>query len=201
MGSVFLGPILAIPLSRLTALKTLAQRARERLVLVPEERTAPPELQTWRNASRAGQQFLAKRYAGDYGLLQAILDPHQCDPCPLLRQRETVTLQPANASARWGSGSFRMARGPQRAGEKHGAMGCGFHDDITSQTLESPAADLHEWWQMAFRRYNESLELCPAHDQFFRMKWLPPCTNWREQVHANCQPAIGFLQKHKQDTA
>jgi membrane glycosyltransferase len=164
MVFVFLGPIVAIPFSRLTALKSLAQRAREKgWFLIPEERTTPLELQNLAGTlpGQLNQFFLTKRYAADYGLLQAILDPYiNAVHVSLLRQRETVAIRTREYLGTLGERLLQDGPATLSVQEKNTVL----WDPDSMMTLHrklwrSPASDLHEWWQVAFRRYNESLEL------------------------------------------
>lgn len=164
MGFVFLGPLLAVPFSRWTALKTVAQHAREKgWFLIPEERTPPVELRDLAGIfpGQVNQFFRGKRYAADYGLLQAVLDPYvNAVHVSFLRQREAVAVRTREYLSTLEGRLLQDGPATLTPEEKYTLL---WDADsmlaLHRKLWRSPASSLHEWWAAAFRHYNESLAL------------------------------------------
>ena len=164
LAVVFLGPIVAIPFTRWTAVKALAQRAREKgWFLIPEERTPPVELRNLAGTFpvNPNQFFRAQRYAADYGLLQAVLDPYlNAVHISFLRQREKAAFRTIEYLNTLGERLLHEGPDALTHQEKYTLLW-----DANSMMLlhrklwRSAATNLHEWWESAFRHYNESLAL------------------------------------------
>jgi membrane glycosyltransferase len=107
------------------------------------------------------QFFRAKQYAADYGLLQAVLDPYvNAVHVSFLRQRETVAVRTREYLNTLGERLLRDGPEALTQQEKYTLLW-----DVDSMRAlhrrlwRSPASTLHEWWESAFRHYNESLAL------------------------------------------
>jgi len=162
MAFVFLGPLVAIPFTYVTALKGLAQRARDQgWFVIPEEIDPPAELMEMGNAVAANdnQFFQSKRYAADFGLLQAVLDPY-CNAVhtSLLRQRDAVNVRTHHYLGTLGERLLRDGPAALTPEEKYALLWDSDSMGALHRKLwRSPASSLHEWWATAFRRYNETL--------------------------------------------
>jgi membrane glycosyltransferase len=159
---VFLGPILAIPFTFVTGLKTADQNTgKEALFVIPEEQNPPWDLQKMegRFLAHENQFFKAKNYASDYGLLQAVLDPY-CNAVhtSLLRQRDSVAVRTHHYLATLGNRLLHDGPDALTAEEKYALLWDGDSMGTLHRKLwRSPPSTLHEWWATAFRRYNETL--------------------------------------------
>jgi len=158
------GPVLAIPFSRLTGSTALGQRARERgWFLTPEETNPPLELQQVETpfAVPVVPLFESPEYAPQRGLLQVALDPYiNAIHVSLLQQHPTVNIRTRNyvmtlAEQLLVDGPFALGPREMRVLLWDADAIQLIHDRLWS----SPLTHLHEWWQTAFREYNESLAI------------------------------------------
>ena len=161
LSPVLAGPLLAIPLSRLTASNRLGLKARMKgWFAIPEEQDPPTELK------RIGEPFLtpanpffrAREYAPDYGLLQAVLDPYvNAIHVSLLRQRKEGSQRTREFMAFLADrllleGPLALTIAEKKILLWDAESMLAMHQKLWS----SPGSHLHEWWQAAFRRYNET---------------------------------------------
>jgi membrane glycosyltransferase len=158
---IFAGPILAVPLSRLTASQKLGQRLRRRgWFVTPEEADPTPELRGLDDlpAESIPPFFHAKEYAGDYGLLQAVLAPSvNAIHVSMLRQRAEAS--PRTREYVTSLADRLLLSGPSALtpAEKRTLLwDAEAMQSMHQQLWQSPSAQLHEWWQAAFRQYVES---------------------------------------------
>jgi membrane glycosyltransferase len=160
LAPVLLGPIFAIPFSRVTASTRLGRRAAERgWFLVPEE--ARP-LTEFRRLSEPFTEpdglFRATLYSANFGLLQAVLDPYvNAIHVLLLRQRPHVSLRTreyltALTDRLLWDGPFALTPREKRLLLWDADAMQAAHVKLWGR----PSSHLHEWWQAAFRHYNES---------------------------------------------
>lgn len=164
MAPIFVGPLCAIPFSRLTASIRLGERSKKNgLFLIPEETRPPLELQQIQEPFTVPTSpfFQAREYAADYGLLQAVLDPYiNAIHVSLLRQRYQVSLR-TRENMNILSERLLLDGPVSLTGSEKGAL---LWDADSMMALHqklwaSPASHLHDWWQAAFRHYNESIAL------------------------------------------
>lgn len=160
LAPILLGLFSSIPVSLLTGqLAPGVWVRRLGLFLTPEETTPPPEL------SRLARNLEACRrhpspvpeLAGDYGLLQAVLDPYvNAVHLALLRERDQKP-DPA-AEQRFAPLRARLLReGPQALGSRDKVALLLDADSIAALHRElwsSPSDRLAEWWRAAIRSYN-----------------------------------------------
>jgi len=161
MLPVLAGPLLAIPFSRITASQRLGLRTRNAGWFVTPEEIAPPaELRSLEDPflSPANPFFHAEKYANDYGLLQAILDPYiNAIHVSLLRQRKETGLRTREYMALLADRMLLDGPYAISPGEKRTLLWDADAMFFMHQKLwGSPASHLHEWWQAAFRNYVES---------------------------------------------
>lgn len=164
MAPVLIGPILAIPFSRLTASQALGRKAAAAgWFRIPEEQAPPEEL---KNLERpflppAMSFFQAKEYKSDYGLLQAILDPYiNAIHVSMLRQRKEASQRTQGYLTLLSDrllldGPYTLSPGEKRTLLWDADAMLAMHQKLWS----SPSSHLHEWWQGAFRNYVESSAL------------------------------------------
>ena len=161
---VFIGPLVALPLSKITASARLGRAAKVRgWFLTPVETAPPPDLATFGEPFTLPVQpfFLAPQYVPDYGLLQAVLDPYlnSLHVSMLRLRKEGVSLTREYLSL---LANRLLSAGPLALtpAEKTTLLWDSDAMLFMHQTLwSSPAAHLHEWWQAAFRHYVETSEL------------------------------------------
>jgi membrane glycosyltransferase len=161
---VLLGLTVAIPLARLTSSNTLGERARAGgWFLIPEETSPPVEFQQLEEPllARQSSYFQQAEYVGEFGLLQAILDPYiHAIHVSLLRLREQVSEK-----AREYSEELRaklLGQGPRSLSEDERNALLWDADALIALHRElwvSPAGQLDPWWQNALRHYNEATEI------------------------------------------
>jgi len=161
---VLAGPLLAVAFDRFIAHKSISLHARERgWFLVPEETVPPVELRlpdAKLSPQPSGEFFRSEPYVGDFGLLQAVLDPY-CNAVhvSVLRPRESVTRTQEYVSE-LGDRLLRAGPNALTAQEKNTLLwDADSMRGLHRRLWRSPACDLHEWWQVAVRHYNESLAL------------------------------------------
>lgn len=164
MMLIFLGPLLSIPFSFFTASIRLAEWAgKQGLFLIPEETQPPLELQRVQEPFIVPTHpfFLTDDYATDYGLLQAVLDPYiNATHVSLLRQRRWVNRETRKRLFALRERLLRDGPATLSAREKRVLLW-----DANSMTAvhlslwSRPTQQLHEWWQAALHRYNESVAL------------------------------------------
>jgi membrane glycosyltransferase len=164
MSPIFLGLVLAMPLSLLTAQAARGARWRERGWLVtPEESQPPPELARLEVLLREQEAWMGPLVPGeeDQGLLQVILDPYaNAVHLSLLRDKEPPSVGRPNLNA---LRQRLLAEGPTAlsAREKMSllqdrASVAALHRDLWS----APTSALSEWWRDAIRGYHL---LTPTH--------------------------------------
>jgi len=164
LALILIGPLVAVPLSKLTASKRLGQAAKAKgWFLIPEETAPPPELAAMEEPFTPAPNplFMTKDYASDYGLLQAVLDPYiNAIHVSLLRQRtENSPRNKENlallADRLLLDGPFALTSIEKRTLLWDAETMLGMHQKLWS----SPASHLHDWWQAAFRHYVEHTAL------------------------------------------
>jgi membrane glycosyltransferase len=158
LSPVVIPLVCSIPISILLSKASLGQAARKAgLLLTPEETFPPYELKRL-------QQNLAECYRhlppieplrGDYGLLQAVLDPYvNAMHVALLRQRK----QTDEAREWFTQLRERLLRdGPERftAKEKMALlMDAESMIMLHRELWACPAGNLAGWWRLAMRQYN-----------------------------------------------
>jgi len=161
MLPVFVGLFAAMPLTRLAASCESGRRARRHgLFLTFEEVEPPPELRSLEEVPTAPEMafFQSKAYAPNYGLLQAVLDPYvNSVHVSLLRQRTSTT-----AEVRENLDSLTeklLMDGPAGLASREKTALLWDADSMVGahrRLWSSPSSHLHEWWQAAFRHYNET---------------------------------------------
>jgi membrane glycosyltransferase len=161
---VLVGPLLAVPLSRITASVSLGLKAKtSQWFLIPEEVAPPVELAKLGEPFAVPQNALlsSRDYARDYGLLQAVLDPYiNAIHVSLLRLRSETSLRTrenmtALADRLLLDGPFALTLAEKRMLLWDAETVLAMHQTLWS----SPASHLHDWWQTAFRQYVESTAL------------------------------------------
>jgi membrane glycosyltransferase len=164
MALIFFGPILSIPFSRLTASTAFGQYAKRRgWFLIPEETSPPAELCRVQESFTVPVSpfFRATEYATDFGLLQALLDPYvNAVHVSLLRQRPQASIRTreymnALSDRLLLDGPFALTRAEKRTLLWDADSVMALHRKLWA----SPSSHLHDWWQAAFRHYNESMAL------------------------------------------
>ncbi len=155
------GPALSIPFSRILSSRHWGEWTRKRRwFLTPEETIPPAELLEVQQpfVVPAAPFFRAREYADDYGLLQAILDPYvNALHVSLLRQRPQVSLRTRQSLDR--SSEKLLQQGPIALTAREKRLLLWDADSMLHlhrRLWSSPGPQLHQWWQAAFRRYNES---------------------------------------------
>jgi membrane glycosyltransferase len=159
---VLAGPIVSIAFSHIVASNRLGDLSRRHgWFLIPEEKSAPEELQAVAQPFRLPAESAVPGGAGidDVGLAQTILDPRiNAIHVSLLRERSQVPLRTHEHLV--ALSDQLLQQGPQalQAREKRLLL----WDADAMQALHrklwgSPAADWHSWWREAFTRYVRSL--------------------------------------------
>jgi membrane glycosyltransferase len=158
---VLAGPILSIPLSRFTASNSIGIEAQKNgWFLIPEEMNLPADFHGIEEPLLAPAMpfFRGEEYARDYGLLQAILDPYvNAIHVSLLRQRKEPSIRTREYMAYLSA--HLLLEGPQSLSEAEKRTLFWEPDSMLAMHQKlwgSPASHLHNWWQVAFRRYNEN---------------------------------------------
>jgi membrane glycosyltransferase len=161
MIPVFFGLFVAVPLTRLTASLAAGRWARIRkLFLTFEEAEPPPELQAVAElpANPEPAFFQSADYAPNYGLLQAVLDPYvNSVHVSMLRQRTQAT--PETRELLNALMERLLLEGPADLAPREKSILLWDADSMLSahrKLWSSPASHLHDWWQAAFRHYNET---------------------------------------------
>jgi membrane glycosyltransferase len=164
LAPVLAGPILAVPVSRMTASTNLGLEAKTRgWFVIPEEVAPPGEVAKLEERVTSPQNILlgSREYAPDYGLLQAVLDPYinsvhvsllRLRTESSVRTRENMTLL-ADRLLLQGPNALTSAEKKALLWDAEAMLA--MHETLWS----SPASHLHEWWQTAFRHYVESSAL------------------------------------------
>jgi membrane glycosyltransferase len=160
MAPVLLGLMGSIPLSYLTGSIDAGLALRRRgLFLTPDETAPTPELlSVTQNMEQAGSgtRPVPEELEGDYGLLQAVLDPYvNAVHGALLRTKED---QPIVSEQRFETLRSKLIRyGPQalQPQEKVALLLDGesvrrLHDEVWS----APTAHLAPWWRVAINHYS-----------------------------------------------
>ena len=164
LAPVLAGPLLAVPLSRLTASNRWGLSAKAKgWFVIPEETAPPPELaQLEEPVDTAPDPFSRSReYAPDYGLLQAVLDPCiNALHVSLLRLRAEGPVRTRKhldllTDRLLYHGPTALTRAEKRTLLWDAEAMLAIHDKL----WYSPAPRLHDWWQAAFRHYVESRAL------------------------------------------
>jgi len=164
MVMVLLGPAISILFSRFTASENWGLKARRKGVfIIPEEVAPPVEIERLEEAFCAPDSafFAAPEYAPNYGLLQAILDPYvNAIHVSMLRHRPRVSIRTRDYMQ--GLTERLLLDGPFGLSprEKRILLWDAEAMEVAHHQLWSrPASQLHDWWQAAFRHYNEASEL------------------------------------------
>jgi membrane glycosyltransferase len=164
LAPLLAGPILAVPLSRITASASLGLRAKAKgWFVIPEEAAPPIELVKIQEpfVTPSNPFFSRREYAPDYGLLQAVLDPYinaihvsllrlRTDSNP--RTQENLVLLAERLLL---DGPFALTPAENKTLLWDAETMLAMHQKLWS----SPASHLHDWWQAAFRHYVESSAL------------------------------------------
>jgi membrane glycosyltransferase len=161
LAPVLIGPLMAIPFSRIIASTRLGRRARERSwFVVPEETQPPIEFQRLREpfTEYAGPHFPTKDCAADFGMLQAILDPYvNALHVFLLRQRHQISLRTHEYMI--ALTDRLLLDGPFALTPREKRVLLWDRDSMRAAHLKlwaSPGSHLHDWWRAALRHYSES---------------------------------------------
>lgn len=158
LSPVLAGLVLAIPVSIILSKSSLGLKARDLGVfLTPEEVNPPQELARLTQNLAACYKHMRpiEELRGDYGLLQAVLDPYiNGVHVAMLRQR-----RPSEESRDW----FALLRhrllseGPSHLTQKEilallldAESMIWLHEELWRQ----PSSALAEWWRLAMRQYN-----------------------------------------------
>ena len=159
MLPVLLGLFGSIPVSLITASERLGQAARRAGIFLTPEETAPPEilvrLERHLEACRESPRPLSE-LAGDYGLIQAVLDPYvNAVHVSLLREKDQSRRPETSHLDELCERLLRAGPGSLTAREKRSLLMdpdsvIWLHTHIWSR----PAAALASWWQLAIRQYN-----------------------------------------------
>jgi membrane glycosyltransferase len=158
------GPLLAIPLSQITASSRLGIKAKNmNWFLIPEEVAPPDEVANLEEpiVRQQSSLFNSREYAPDYGLLQAVLDPYiNSIHVSLLRLRAEANPRTRDsmelvADRLLLKGPFALTPAEKKTLLWDAETMLGIHQRLWS----SPAFQLHDWWQQAFRHYVESSAL------------------------------------------
>ena len=157
MAPVLAGPLLAIPMSRFTASRSLGLKAREKGWFVTPEEAAPPA-----ELAKMAEPFVTPRprpvrlpeHASDNGLLQAVFDPYlNAIHVSLLRHNADTGRRAEELGAIAGR---LLTDGPSglTPAEKKSLLGDAEAMLSVHQKLwSSPALDLHDSWRETFRKY------------------------------------------------
>jgi membrane glycosyltransferase len=165
LAPVLVGPLLAIPLSQMTASTRLGIKAKNKnWFLIPEELAPPDEVAKLEDPIAPPQSslFNSRDYAPDYGLLQAVLDPYiNSIHVSLLRLRAETNPRTRDNMELFSDrllleGPFALTPAEKKTLLWDAETMLGLHQRLWS----SPALQLHDWWQEAFRHYVESSALC-----------------------------------------
>jgi membrane glycosyltransferase len=158
---VLIGPIVAIPFSRLLASNRLGLASQRRgWFLVPEETLPPWELQQMFKATEppVNPNSSTLDHAPDFGLLQAVLDPYlNAIHVSLLREKSHVSLRTYEQMNMMTD--RLLLEGPLALTLMEKRMLLWDADAMLALHQKlwcSPATYLHEWWQKAFQVYNEA---------------------------------------------
>ncbi len=161
---VLLGPIVAMPFSRLLASNLLASASRHAgWFMVPEETCPPWELQQVLKpfASSASRFPPLLELTEDFGLLQAVLDPGlNAIHVTLLHERSHVPVRTREYLADLANRLLRD--GPQALTPLEKRTLLWDTQAVLSahrQLWRSPVPHVHGWWQAAFRIYNGNTQL------------------------------------------
>ena len=158
LSPVIAGLVLSAPLSIFLGKASFGRRARELgLFLTPEETHPPRELERLRQHMEECYRLMQPipQLRGDYGLLQAVLDPYvNAVHVSLLRQREG-----SHAVRTYFVGLRKrlLADGPAMLTHRE-KMALLLDAEsmiwLHEQLWKQPAAQLSEWWRLAMRQYN-----------------------------------------------
>ena len=162
LSLVLIGPILAIPFTRVSASSRLGRLGRSHgWFLVPEEIKPPPELQTLPEpfAATEAASVLAADFGEDFGLAQAVMDPRiNALHLSLLRERPQVSLH--NHEHLAGLRHRLLRDGPAALTPREKKILFWDADsmlDLHQSLWGSPQTAWHQSWQAGFRKYVASL--------------------------------------------
>jgi membrane glycosyltransferase len=158
MAPIFLGMIAAIPLSFFSGSLAVGKGLRrEGLFKTPEESQPQPELRELASALAArsrGPQPLPE-LAGDYGLLQAVMDPYvNAMHVSLLRAKDE--LPPATEERFAGLRDKLLREGPKALSPRDRMallMDVDSMNALHDRLWSSPPGQLAGWWQLALQHY------------------------------------------------
>jgi membrane glycosyltransferase len=158
---VLVGPIVAIPFSRLLASNPLGEKTRQRgWFLVPEETHPTWELRRALEplASPASPFPPILERSTNIGLLQAVLDPRlNAIHVSLLRERPRMPVRTREYLAALGGRLLRGGPSALTPAEMKTLLWDAEAMLAAHQQLwSSPAEQMHAWWQAAFRIYNQT---------------------------------------------
>jgi membrane glycosyltransferase len=158
VSPVLAGLVLAVPLSIFVSKSSLGRAARDLgIFLTPEETEPAPELTRLQQNLAACYRHLPpfEPLRGDYGLMQAILDPYiNAMHVALLRQRKT-----SEEAQEWFANLRRrlLREGPAGFSTKE-KMALLLDADsmiwLHRELWSCPAGGLADWWRLAMRQYN-----------------------------------------------
>jgi len=158
MSPILAGLILSIPLSYLTASRSLGRLLRQRgLLNTPEENRPPPELARLSSglASRRASAEPPQELFANYGLLQAVLDPYvNAAHVSLLRTKGET---PVATGERLVSLRAALLRDGPKALNPRDRIALLMDADsmlaLHRELWATPASRLAEWWRLALKFY------------------------------------------------
>jgi membrane glycosyltransferase len=166
---ILLGLTVAIPFARITSSSALGKKLRAAgWFLIPEETQPPIEFQHLDEPflTRQGPFFEQRDYAGEFGLLQAILDPYvHAIHVSLLRSRDQVSEKAREYSEE--IGATLLSQGPNNLTVEQRSTLLWDADALIALHRElwlCPGSELAPWWQNALSHYNESTAIATRRD-------------------------------------
>jgi membrane glycosyltransferase len=158
---VVIGPLLSIPFCRMLASNALGLKSRAKgWFVIPEETHPPWELEELLEPDEPPISPFAgvPDFAADVGLLQAVVDPYvNAIHASLLHERSQISGGTHEFLIILGDRLLREGPGALTPAEKRRLL----WDADAMQTVHvklwhSSPSDVHEWWQQAFQRFNDS---------------------------------------------
>ncbi len=159
LSLIFLGPLISVPLSLLLGSARWGARTRENgWFVVPQESEEAVELRQMEEMPVAlSGYFRSQKFAPDYGLLKAILDPYvNAIHISMLRHHSGMSMR--TRSYVDGLAHRILKEGPAGLNDRekrHLLWDPEAIAHLHRQLWTSPSAELAEWWQDALRHYND----------------------------------------------
>jgi membrane glycosyltransferase len=159
LSPVTLGLILSVPLSVILSMPGLGRRLRELgLFLIPVEAAPPPVVSHLaKNLESIHQRLPPPPWLeAQYGLTQAVIDPHvNAAHCSLLRRKRA----PEGAARKYlrELADRLLAKGPAALNRREQMIllrSVQTMADLHERVWRRPEAQLSSWWRMAMRHYN-----------------------------------------------